>query len=187
MLWYCRRKNVSWDEANIAECEAGKDSTMKITEPPTPYNYAYFAEPEKFAVEEEDEKKETRGRERSGSFTDVPPMNPMELQNALKGLDVKSKKRERSEWSESSEDEDGGERECYTVEMKDVLDEEEMSEEQKKKHAAFEAKRKQHYNEFQMVLEMRKRMAMEGSSSSSEDDDEEDAPPPYMSSSDDDQ
>ena len=32
-----------WDEKNIEECEAGKDATMKVDEPDTPFNFGYDA------------------------------------------------------------------------------------------------------------------------------------------------
>merc|ERR1712086_521361 len=34
-----RKRGITWDEENIDECEKGKDSTMIIDEPPTPFNY----------------------------------------------------------------------------------------------------------------------------------------------------
>ena len=33
-----------WDERNIEECEAGKDATMKVDEPDTPFNFGYNAD-----------------------------------------------------------------------------------------------------------------------------------------------
>lgn len=40
-------RHIYWDEKNLEECEAGKDSTMKITEPKTPYNRDYNSDDDK--------------------------------------------------------------------------------------------------------------------------------------------
>ena len=53
-----KARHIYWDEKNLEECEAGKDSTMKITEPKTPYNRDYNSDEDK--EDESDSEREHR-------------------------------------------------------------------------------------------------------------------------------
>lgn len=148
-----KTRHIYWDEKNLEECEAGKDSTMKITEPKTPYNRDYNSDDDKDDDEESGSESEQR---------DISAAHDAITQALLKI----SEDRENGIESEEEEEEQP-----------------KSEEEKKREHEAFEKKRKMHYNEFLEVKKFRERMAQGfvDDDDDDDDDDKDDMPPPPYS------
>lgn len=146
-----KARHIYWDEKNLEECEAGKDSTMKITEPKTPYNRDYNSD------EDDDEDDNEHGVEKEQR--DVSAAQDAITQTLLK----------------VQEDRENG------VESDDEEEVPKSEEEKKKEHELFEKKRKMHYNEFLEVKKFRERMAQGLCDDDDDDNNDNDdvPPPPY--------
>eukprot|EP01121_Diplochlamys_sp_Union-15-3_P005218 TRINITY_DN1554_c0_g1_i6.p1 TRINITY_DN1554_c0_g1~~TRINITY_DN1554_c0_g1_i6.p1 ORF type:complete len:173 (+),score=57.25 TRINITY_DN1554_c0_g1_i6:69-521(+) len=115
-----KKKGIVWDEQNLKETEAAKDSKMKITEPKTPYNHDYSASEDSSASATPTKSPVSPRKGENNGNTGVIENQWDELQKKIE---------------EQKEKQDSGE---SLVNFK--------TEEDKKKE--FERKRKQHYNEF---------------------------------------
>ncbi|KAJ1552691.1 hypothetical protein HK405_010359 [Cladochytrium tenue] len=145
---------LRWDEDNLMLTEAQKDSTMKITEPKTPFIH-YNMETDEI----------------TGNTGAVPPM---ELTEALD----KAKARRSSTGSLASSDSDSGRRAGGGGSDWESTDDEEkgkMNAEERQKHDKFMRLRAQHYN-------MRAALDRARSHTDDDDDDSDAAAPPPMPS-----
>lgn len=130
---------IKWDEANLYLAEQDRTSTMKITEPKTPYAKHY--DPSEDPSDEEDNAAQTgegASRKRIGNEDDIPDMSLGEPEEAVPEIpadevEMAHKKRKH-----------GGSR----VHVDDEAMEDEttgLSEEEREKHRRFEEMRKKHY------------------------------------------
>jgi len=60
-LYYSISYSLKWDEGNLAETEAAKSSTMKITEPKTPFAYSNIDD-EEIDDDDDDEDEEENSK-----------------------------------------------------------------------------------------------------------------------------
>eukprot|EP01135_Chromosphaera_perkinsii_P010858 Nk52_evm1s2257 gene=Nk52_evmTU1s2257 len=159
---------VTWDEMNLMANEKEKASgaygTMKIDEPPTPYNYAEM-EDEDYSEEEGDGKKKEKKNKKGIDVPDfdlggggggggkaqfaVEELREKMEQSSSDG-DKKNKKAMWNDWSDGDSDKD--------------LDNKTHEEEFKKKRAA-------HYNEFHAIKLARELMKKEEDSEEDSDED----------------
>ncbi|KAJ3202456.1 hypothetical protein HDU82_007346 [Entophlyctis luteolus] len=170
---------LRWDEDNILITEAQKNSTMKITEPKTPFIHYNMSTDEIV-----------------GFSGEVPPMQlTSALEYAAIQLDEKNHNKEDGHpnssnsasssasfmllsESEKSIGESGGSGNMRASSVRsesgsnwDDDDSHHMTEEEREKHLRFERMRAQHYNMKYSLAEARKKLAEE------EDDDDEDGEP----------
>jgi len=151
-----RTKRIVWDEQNIAQTEREKSSTMKIDEPKTPYHYYDSSEEddEEHAASRAQQLEDAVGQSFSRFHTDDSDSSGKESGDG--GV----------EWTES--DESGKENEGFGLgsfynDVKtgvmfapdsDDSGKDDKDPESRKK---FAEKRKQHYNEYQMLRRMREK------------------------------
>jgi protein phosphatase inhibitor 2 len=152
------KKEFRWDEEAVAATEAGKDSTMKIDEPPTPYNHDSFSEGDTDSEEEEEgdpavggDAEMAQSNAKGGSPPSVPAggppiaaANPDAFSQALSGA-------------------------LSGVAAEEQTDEYQPKDLEEAIHSQFTEKRKQHYNEFEAMRRWRE------SHTDDEDEDESDA------------
>jgi len=128
-----KRKRIIWDEQNLVENESQKSSTMKITEPKTPYNKEY--------VFVEDEEGQLHLHSPVGSPNKEFNIKWAELHNSLQKAAEEEKKFEEMDHQneESSE--------------KSVSESEESANysSNSEGESEFKSKRKYHYNEYLML------------------------------------
>eukprot|EP00026_Physarum_polycephalum_P012045 Phypoly_transcript_12311.p1 GENE.Phypoly_transcript_12311~~Phypoly_transcript_12311.p1 ORF type:complete len:268 (+),score=61.57 Phypoly_transcript_12311:34-837(+) len=147
-----RKKRIVWDEQNIALTEREKCSTMKIDEPKTPYHYYDSSE-------DDEEMAATRAREleaavgKMATFTENPlsPNFPF-LPHTTSDDSESSGKESGVEWAES--DESGKEESAES-----------------RKH--FNEKRKNHYNEYEMMKKLREKLKLKMKTQQDEEDEED--------------
>ena len=120
------RPKITWDEEVIEAHNKERGTRMKICEPDTPYIY-YNAE---------NDSAESATGEYAGAPKHTPP-------NPAGTLDFNELSKKLSEVKNSSE----SNVECITVNMSDVVE--------KPKNKDFLKKRKAHYNEYQMMKQLK--------------------------------
>lgn len=155
-----RKKRIVWDEDNIAFTESQKSSTMKIDEPKTPYHYYDSSE-------DDEEKTATRARALEaavGKMVPFPdshePLSPMAPHNfplipqpASSDDSESSGKESGVDWAESDE---SGKDEDSTETRKEFND-----------------KRRQHYNEYEMMKKLRENLKLKMKTQQNEEEEED--------------
>lgn len=164
---------IKWDEANLYLTEQERTSTMKITEPKTPYAKHY--DPSEDPSDEEDNAAHagegaSRSGKRIGHEDDIPDMSLGEPEEAVPEIPADEvemahkKRKHRGSGSRVHVDDD-------TVEDETVG----LSEEEREKHRRFEEMRKKHY-EMKGVANLLGHPEDLEKMADEEDDDEEDVP-----------
>lgn len=167
-------RRVAWDEGNIVACEEGKDSVMRITEPKTPYNFGYMSQSDSDA----EEMKAEMQRETQESLVTAMDKISAEIAAASSSSSAspssavaatETKQKEKSGW-DSDEDMAGALAAAAPAGGGGDGEEDELQPQRTaEEHAAFERKRRQHYDEF-LVMKLRLSGGMD---EEDEDEDEE--------------
>ena len=132
---------LKWDEANLYLTEQQRDSTMKITEPKTPYAKQYDPAEDEEEIEAinasevvVDELDQARGKKAPARDEDIPDIDIGEAESL--GLEhARTPESERRVMVERDQNDEG----FHGEEPADLPEEERV------KHARFEAARKKHY------------------------------------------
>lgn len=165
-------QRLKWDEANLYLTEQERSSTMKITEPKTPY--AKYYDPAEDPSDEDEDMEDVdlapdevsrSHRRRLAGEDDIPAMSLGEPEEAIPESESgKEKQLKAVQVGDRSRDDDG------------LHDEEELvglSPEEQEKHRRFEEMRKKHY-------EMKDVAHLLGHPDVLPDDDDDDDVPPPM-------
>lgn len=162
---------IKWDEANLYLTEQERTSTMKITEPKTPYAKHY--DPAEDPSDEEDNTAvvgEGSGTGRIGHEDDIPDMSLGEPEEAVPEIPADEvemahkKRKHRGSGSRVHVDDEAIEDETVG-----------LSEEEREKHRRFEEMRKKHY-EMKGVANLLGHPEDLEKMADEEDDDDEDGP-----------
>jgi len=153
-----RQRRVVWDEGNIEACEADKDSTMKVTEPKTPYNFGYLSQSDedKSDVEMKAEAVRVTPASLDAALAEVASEQPSSSPHRVGFRDVSdddmcpqaapavAAAAAAVASAEEEEEEEGRDGASDSAEAARLAE-----------RAEFERRRKLHYDEFRMVRAMR--------------------------------
>ncbi|KAF2403043.1 hypothetical protein EJ06DRAFT_506200 [Trichodelitschia bisporula] len=160
---------LKWDEANLYLTEQQRDSTMKITEPKTPYAKQYDPtedEEEISTLNVEDlvvDELDKAGGKKSSREDDIPGLDLGESELALPAEHIHTPESEKRVIVDVDT-------EMGDVDARHGEEWAHMTEEEREKHRKFEEMRKKHY-------EMKNVKNLLGHLEDLDDDDDDDAPP----------
>ncbi|KAK7413724.1 hypothetical protein QQZ08_010720 [Neonectria magnoliae] len=157
---------LKWDEANLYLTEQERSSTMKITEPKTPYAKHY--DPNEDPSDDEDYLAHSGSRReapRPGREDDIPGLSLGEPEEEIPEEALSAPSPARSEKSVHVEDEDSVGHSAEELAG--------MSPEEREKHHKFEQLRKKHY-------EMKNVAQLLGHPEDMDEDEDDDSAPPPM-------
>ncbi|ELR13045.1 uncharacterized protein ACA1_097290 [Acanthamoeba castellanii str. Neff] len=168
-----RNSGVVWDEDNLIYNESNKSATMKIDEPPTPYNKEYDS------AEDDEEESTSSSEKEKGSKSDDDGERTSSATRRNHREDIKTEEAARAHFDQvSTALEESKRRPARTARPRFSSDEDTTEDDEGAEHGEkrgeFKKKRMQHYNEWKRLQEFRRSHSNDASEGEDDAEEEED-------------